>query len=72
MVRGQELEGMTFFSGLPQPTLGDGSAVSCSQCDDRFHEHCVYITPKVYKQVNELEEPWIFSHWYKKRSLNHS
>ena len=62
MVSEEELEEMNCLCGLPQPAYGDGSAVSCSHCDDRFHGHCVDITPKLYEQMDELEEPWICPH----------
>ena len=59
MVRGEEREEMKCFCGQPKPAYGDASAISCSQCDDRFHGHCVYITPEIYQQMDEFEEPWI-------------
>jgi len=60
MVREQELEEMIFFGDQPQPALSNVSAVSCSQCDGQFHEHCVYITPNVYEEMDELEGPWTY------------
>ena len=62
MVSEEELEEMKCFCGQPQPAFGDRSAVSCSQCDGRFHEYCVYITPKVYDQMDEMEGQWICPH----------
>ena len=59
MVSEQVLEEMNCICGQPQPAYGDGSAISCSQCDDRYHGYCVHITPEVYKQMDEFEEPWI-------------
>lgn len=44
----------------PQPVYGDGSAVSCDQCEDQFHGHCnVFFTPETKKQLDEFDEPWI-------------
>ena len=62
MMSEEELEEMNCLCGQPQPAYGDDSAVSCSQCDGRFHGHCVNITTKIYEQMDELEEPWICPH----------
>lgn len=59
IVSEQILDEMVCICGQPQPAYGDGSAVSCDQCDDRFHGHCVYITPELYEQMDESEELWI-------------
>ena len=68
MVREDELEEMKCFCGQPQPAFGDDSAVICSKCDDRFHEYCVSITPKVYDQLDEMIEPWICPHCLNKET----
>ena len=68
MVSEEELEEMKCFCGQPQPAFGDRSAVICSKCDDRFHQYCVYITPKVYEQMDEMEEPWICPHCLNKEA----
>jgi len=68
MVSEEKLEEMKCFCGHPQPAFGVGSAVSCSQCDGRFHEYCVYITPNVYEQMGEFAEPWICPHCLNKES----